>query len=72
MQPLKKALSWLSGLAMVAGSVIEVLQQSGIVFAPDTVYGKAIFAAGVAVLFLRNLTADKNGDGVPDILQGGQ
>ncbi len=71
MQPLKKALSWLSGLAMVAGSVIEVLQQSGIVFAPDTVYGKAIFAAGVVVLFLRNLTADKDGDGVPDILQGG-
>jgi len=71
MQPLKKVLSWLSGLAMVAGSVIEVMQQSGIVFAPDTVYGKAIFAAGVVVLFLRNLTADKDGDGVPDILQGG-
>lgn len=71
MQPLKKVLSWLSGLAMVAGSVIEVMQQSGIVFAADTVYGKAIFAAGVVVLFLRNLTADKDGDGVPDILQGG-
>ncbi len=71
MQPLKKALSWLSGLAMVAGSVIEVLQQSGIVFAPDTVYGKWIFTAGLVVLFLRNLTADNDGDGTPDILQRG-
>ena len=71
MQPFKKALSWLSGIAMVGGSLIEVLQKSGIIFAPDTIYGKAIFTAGLVVLFLRNLTADKDGDGTPDILQGG-
>lgn len=69
MQPFKKLLSWLSGVAMVVGSLIEVLQQSGIVFAPDSLYGKAIFAAGILVLFIRNLTEDKDGDGVPDVFQ---
>lgn len=71
MQPFKKLLSWLSGIAMVGGSLIEVLQKSGIIFAPDTIYGKAIFTAGLVVLFLRNLTADNDGDGTPDILQRG-
>lgn len=69
MQPFKKLLSWLSGIAMIVGSLIEVLQQSGIVFAADTIYGKAIFTGGLVVLFIRNLTADADNDGVPDILQ---
>lgn len=71
MQPFKKFLSWLSGIALVVGSIIEVLQQSGVVFAPDSLYGRVIFTAGIVVLVIRNLTADKDGDGVPDILQRG-
>jgi hypothetical protein len=69
MQPFKKALSWLSGAAMLVGALIEVLQQTGIAFDPTSPVGKIILAAGVAVLFVRNLTEDKDGDGVPDVFQ---
>lgn len=69
MQPFKKALSWLSGIAMVIGALIEVLQETGIVFDPTSPAGKIVFAAGVIVLFVRNLTEDKDGDGVPDVFQ---
>lgn len=71
MQPLKKVLSWISGIALVIGAAIEALQSAGIVFDPASPIGKFVMLAGVVVLVARNLTADKDGDGIPDILQPG-
>lgn len=71
MQPIKKVLSWLSGIALVLGAALEALQSAGLVLDPASSLGKFVLFAGVVVLALRNLTADANGDGVPDILQPG-
>jgi hypothetical protein len=69
MQPFKKYLSWLSGVGLLVGGLIEGLRQTGLVFDPSSLAGKAIMLAGVVVLVIRNLTEDKDGNGIPDVFE---
>lgn len=73
MNQLKKLFTWLSGVALVLGSLIEAVNAfkaaSGADFDPASPIGKGLILAGTITLFLRNLLKDENANGWPDIFE---
>lgn len=74
MNRFKAVFSWLSGVALVLGSMIEAVHAfknaSGVGdIDPASPLGKGLLAAGAVALFLRNILKDVNGNGIPDAFE---
>lgn len=73
MNHLKRVMSWLSGVALVLGSLIEAANAwqaaSGGAVDPASPIGKGLLFAGTVLLFIRNILKDENANGIPDLFE---
>lgn len=75
MNQMKKVFSWLSGVALVLGALIEAVNAftsaagGGTPPDPASPIGKGLLLVGTVVLFLRNILKDADGNGWPDIFE---